>query len=168
MPLLIVDGYNIINSWPELASLNKESMEGARMKLLDILANYVPYAWQKIIIVYDAYRVKGHSCSVEEYGGVQVIFTAEGQTADSYIERLVTKVIEEGNAVEVASSDFMEQNTIFWKGGQRVSARELRLRLQVLHCELLAGCLPAIGPSLLDERIPPQIKSTLEKWRRRD
>ncbi len=166
MPLLIVDGYNIINNWPELASLREESMEGARNKLLEILLNYVPFAWQKIIIVYDAYRVKGHSPTVEEYGGVQVIFTVEGQTADSYIERLVTTLIEEGTAVEVASSDFMEQNTIFWKGGQRVSARELRQRLQVLRCELFSVLRPNVG-NVLDERIAPQVKTTLEKWRRR-
>ncbi len=166
MHLLIVDGYNIINDWPELIPLREESMEEARNKLLNILLDHVPFAWEKIIIVYDAYRVKGHSPTVEEYGGVQVIFTAEGQTADSYIERLVMTLIGEGVAVDVASSDFMEQNIILWKGGQRVSARELRERLHTLRRELFSVLRPNVG-SVLDERIAPQVKTTLEKWRRR-
>jgi len=167
MSVLIVDGYNIINNWPELATLREESMDGARIKLLEILLDFVPLAWQKIIIVYDAYRVKGHIPTVEEYGDIQVIFTAEGQTADSFIERLVMTLIEGGSTVDVASSDYMEQNIIFWKGGQRVSARELRERLQTLRRELFAGLHPQGGKPPLDERISPHIKSTLEKWRRR-
>ncbi|MEW5920869.1 MAG: NYN domain-containing protein [Bacillota bacterium] len=167
MSLLIVDGYNIINNWPEFAELREENMEAARVKLVEILHDYVPLTWQKIVIVYDAYRVKGRALSVEEYRGLEVIFTAEGQTADSFIERLVTTLIKEGVAVEVASSDYMEQNIILWKGGRRISARELRERLQAIRRELLAGLHPNAGQCLLDERIPPRIKTTLEKWRRR-
>ncbi len=167
MSLLIVDGYNIINNWPEFSVLRDENMEGARFKLVEIMQDYVPLAWQKIIIVFDAYRVKGHTLSIEEYGAMEVIFTAEGQTADSVIERLVNTLVREGVAVEVASSDYMEQNIILWKGGHRVSARELRGRLQDLRLELFADLHPHTGQSLLDERINPKVKTILEKWRRR-
>ncbi len=167
MSLLIVDGYNIINNWPEFTVLRDESMEGARFKLVEIMQDYAPLAWQKIIIVFDAYRVKEHTLTMEEYGELEVIFTAEGQTADSFIERLVTTLIKEGVVVEVASSDHMEQNIILWKGGQRLSARELRERLHGLRRELFTGLHSHNVQSLLDERIPPQVRTILEKWRRR-
>lgn len=167
MPLLIIDGYNIINNWPEFRLLRDKNMEGARIKLVELLQDFVPLAWQKIIIVFDAYRVKGNTLTIEEYGALQVIFTAEGQTADSFIERFVPTLIKEGITVEVASSDYMEQNIVLWKGGQRVSARELRERLYTLRHELFASLRPHTGQSLLDERISPKVKTALEKWRRR-
>lgn len=166
MSLLIVDGYNIINNWPELAPLVKDDMDGARTRLFQILDDYVPLAWKKIIIVYDAYRVKGNTLSREDFGGVQVIFTPEGQSADSFIERLVMELIEAGDAVEVASSDYMEQNIILWKGGQRISARELRERLQSSRREVLARLIAVPGCNRLDERISPHVRQVLEKWRR--
>ena len=167
MSLLIVDGYNIINNWPEFSGLRDQNMGGARIKLNEILVAYVPFSWQKIIIVYDAYRIKKHTPTVEEFGGLQVIYTAEGQTADSFIERLVTTLIGAGSSVEVASSDLMEQNIILWKGGQRVSARELRQRLQALRVELFAGNVSATWHAPLDECIPLPVKLVMEKWRRR-
>lgn len=167
MPLLIVDGYNIINSWPEFAKLREENMEGARVGLVELLQDFVPLNWEKIVIVFDAYRVKNQALSVEQYRGLEVVYTSEGQTADAYIERQVATLIREGVDVEVASSDYMEQNIVLWKGGRRISARELRERLRAIRSELFAGLRPRPGYSLLDERLPPGIKSTLEKWRRR-
>lgn len=167
MSLLVVDGYNIINDWPELAPLGKESMAGARIKLAEILLDFVPLAWEKIVIVYDAYRVKGQPLHVEEYRGLQVVFTTEGQSADAFIERLVTLLVEEGKEVEVASSDFMEQNIVLWKGGRRISARELRERLKDLRRELFTTVIPVNGYTELDKRIPPHVRHVLEKWRRK-
>ncbi len=167
MSLLIVDGYNIINNWPEFRLLREENMEGARLKLIELLQDYVPLSWQKIIVVFDAYRVKKQVLSVEQYGGLEVVFTAEGQTADAYIERRVTVLVEEGMDVEVASSDYMEQNIILWKGGRRISARELKERLQAIRQELFAAFPSCTEYALLDERLPHGVKTVLEKWRRR-
>ncbi len=52
---------------------------------------------------------------------VEVIFTEEDKTADSYIERTAAEL----NLVEVATSDLNEQWTIFSQGALRVPAREL-------------------------------------------
>lgn len=166
MTLLIVDGYNIIHSWQDFSDLRAENMGIARVKLVEMLDEFVPLLWQKIIIVFDAYRVKGKTTSVETVNGVEVVYTAEGKTADVFIERLVVNLIEIGEEVEVASSDNLEQHIVLWKGACRVSARELKERLQECHAAMKKGYLRSPPLNVLDERISDKVKTVLEKWRR--
>ncbi len=165
MSLLLVDGYNIINTWPELEILCREDLGAARAKLADILSEFVPLLWKKIIIVYDAYQVKGKPRVYREGKNIEVVFSGAGQTADAFIERLVANLRELGEEVEVASSDYQEQNLVIWKGGRRISARELRERLLSSRKDLQKFVLPA-PRDLLDDRLSETIKILLEKWRR--
>jgi predicted RNA-binding protein with PIN domain len=167
MSLLLVDGYNIINNWPDLEVLCQENLDAARAKLADILDEFVPLLWEKIIIVYDAYQVKGKAHSHLEGKNIKVVFTAEGQTADSFIERLVSDLRELGEEVEVASSDHLEQNLVLWKGGRRISSRELRELLEDYRVDLRKHFdLPPPRESLY-ERLSHRTRTFLEKWRRR-
>ena len=59
MEYLIVDGYNVIGSWPNLKQLSKGNLDHARHKLIEILTEYQAFTGQEIIIVFDAYRSKG-------------------------------------------------------------------------------------------------------------
>jgi len=167
MPILLVDGYNIINSWSELKELSRDDLGAARDKLLDTLSDYAPWLWDKIIIIYDAYKTKGKPEIYRERKDIEVIFTGEGQTADSFIERLVTVLLEEGEDVEVASSDYLEQNFVIWKGGRRISARELREILARYKLDLRNKFILPPPRELLDDRLPEMIKMYFEKWRRR-
>ena len=54
----MVDGYNVIFAWEELKSLAKTSMDAARTALIEILSNYQGYRRCKVIIVFDAYKIK--------------------------------------------------------------------------------------------------------------
>ncbi len=121
---LIVDGYNIINSWTNLKSLANEDMEEARGKLIEILASYKAYKGIEIILVFDAQLVKGNLGNEEIINGIRVVFTREHQTADSFIEKEVYN-LSRLNLVQVATSDWAEQQTILSSGGIRISAREL-------------------------------------------
>ncbi|MDP4160428.1 MAG: TetM/TetW/TetO/TetS family tetracycline resistance ribosomal protection protein, partial [Bacillota bacterium] len=84
---LLVDGYNIIHAWPELKELADDTMDGARMKLLDTLSNYQGIRRCQIILVFDAYRVQGHFEEVIDYDNIHMVYTKEAQTADQYIEK---------------------------------------------------------------------------------
>lgn len=57
---LLVDGYNIIFAWEELNELAKASIDAARNKLMDILSNYRGFIGCTLILVFDAYKVKGN------------------------------------------------------------------------------------------------------------
>ena len=84
--ILFIDGYNIINSWDELKIQSEISLESAREKLIDIIANYQGFTDIETIIVFDGYNVKRSTENKMNYKTISVIFTKEGQTADNYIE----------------------------------------------------------------------------------
>ncbi|MBR5248117.1 MAG: NYN domain-containing protein, partial [Lachnospiraceae bacterium] len=81
---LLVDGYNIIFAWEELRELAKVNIDSARDKLMDILCNYQGYRKNTLILVFDAYKVKGNPGSIEKRNGIYVAYTKEAETADSY------------------------------------------------------------------------------------
>ncbi|MFV0558929.1 MAG: NYN domain-containing protein [Enterococcus sp.] len=123
--VLLVDGYNMIGAWPELKLLkNQEKLEDARDKLLEILSNYAKYEGLEVILVFDAQFVPGITQKYTKYQ-VQVVFTEEGETADSYIERVAGELNNRLTQVWVATSDLAEQWVIFSQGALRTSAREL-------------------------------------------
>ena len=122
---LLVDGYNIIFSWEELNELAKVNLDSARMKLMDWLCNYQGYKNVNIIVVFDAYKVKGNPGSVERYHNIHVVFTKEAETADMYIEK-TTHEIGKKYKVTVATSDGLEQVIIMQQGANRMSATDLK------------------------------------------
>lgn len=119
---LLVDGYNIIFAWDELKALAAENLEGARTKLMEIMCNYQGFCGCHLILVFDAYKVKGNRGSVEQFHNISVVYTKEAETADMYIEK-TTKEIARKKRVRVATSDGMEQIIILGHGATRISAR---------------------------------------------
>lgn len=122
---LLVDGYNVIFAWDDLTDLAKDSLDSARVKLMDILCNYQGYIDCELIVVFDAYRVKGNPGSVEKYHNINVVYTKEAETADMYIEK-VTHEIGRKYRVTVATSDALEQLIVIGQGAMRISSREFR------------------------------------------
>lgn len=120
---LLVDGYNIIYAWDELKELAKLNFDGARGKLLDILCNYQAVKKCNLIVVFDAYKVKGHTTEISAYHNINVVFTKEAQTADQYIERFAHDNRDKYN-VSVATSDGLEQIIIRGQGCRLYSAKE--------------------------------------------
>ncbi len=121
---LLVDGYNIIHAWPELATLAATNLDASRSKFLDILSNYRGFRNEEIIVVFDAYRVKGHGEEYFDYHNLHVVFTKEAETADRYIERF-THQNASNRRIRVATSDGLEQIIIRGEGSLVLSAREL-------------------------------------------
>lgn len=122
---LLVDGYNIIFAWEELAELARTDLDAARHRLIQILCNYQGYRRCELILVFDAYKVKGNPGSVERQHGIHVVYTKEAETADMYIEK-VTHTLAKEHRVRVATSDGLEQIIILGHGAVRVPARQFR------------------------------------------
>ncbi len=120
---VLVDGYNIIFAWEELKALAKENLEHAREELIRILCNYQGYKRCELILVFDAYKVKGNKGEVEQVGGISIVYTKEAETADMYIEK-TTRVLGKRHRVRVATSDGLEQLIILGSNAMRVSANE--------------------------------------------
>lgn len=133
---LLVDGYNIIHAWDELKELAEEvSLESARQRLMDILSNYKGTKKATVILVFDGYLVKGNIGTVQEYHNIYVVYTKEAETADHYIERVVT-ALPKYYKVRVATSDGLEQLIIHGQGAIRMTARELYSEVQAVEAEL--------------------------------
>ncbi|MBQ4521665.1 MAG: NYN domain-containing protein [Lachnospiraceae bacterium] len=139
---LLVDGYNIIFAWEELSLLAKENLEAARGKLMDLLCNYQAYTGVHLILVFDAYRVKGNLGTVTRYHNIHVIYTKEAETADMFIEK-TTKEIAKKHQVVVATSDALEQMIIMGHGAIRLSASAFWEELERIN-ELIQEDLEAL------------------------
>ncbi len=126
---IIVDGYNILFAWDELATLAREDLEAARRRLQDILSNYAGFTKCRLVLVFDGYKVKGNLGEKTQYHNIQVVYTREGETGDAYIEALVHD-IGTNYAVRVASSDSLVQLSSFRSGVLRMSARELKAEIE--------------------------------------
>ena len=120
---IIVDGYNVIFAWPQLKVLAAQGLDLARDKLLDMLANYQGYTKCELVVVFDAYKVPGGTGSRASQGSIHVAYTKEGETADMYIERLVSQ-IGKNETVRVVTSDRLVQLGAFRSGVLRTSSRE--------------------------------------------
>lgn len=126
---LLVDGYNIIYAWPELKVLADENLDNARTKLLDLMCNYQAIKKCEVIVVFDAYKVKGRLSENLTYHNIHVIYTQEAQTADHYIEKFVHENKKRYH-IAVATSDGLEQIIIRGAGSYLLSARDLKIEIE--------------------------------------
>ncbi len=152
----IVDGYNLIFAWEELKEIatgnagakelrtpgsGKRPQEGplprsgsgnfeaARQKLITMLANYAGYKDCPTVLIFDGYKVKEGQGSRQAQGKLSVVYTKEGESADSYIEKLVHE-IGKNYSVRIVSSDGMIQLAALQLGVLRVSAREYKQEVE--------------------------------------
>lgn len=135
LPVLLIDGYNVIFAWDELKDMSSLNLEAARSLLIETLRNYQGYTGEAMIVVFDAYKQPGNTGMTEKYGELTVVYTREGQTADQYIEKYV---LENGKKqrITVATSDGLEQMMIFGQGALRMPVRELRQRILEANQEI--------------------------------
>ena len=116
---LLVDGYNLIFAWDKLKEL---TFDGARERLINILCNYQGYKKCAVIVVFDAYKVKGQQREVERVNNISVVYTKEAETADMYIEK-TSHQLAKRHRVRVVTSDGLEQLIILGNGALRVPSR---------------------------------------------
>lgn len=163
---LLVDGYNIIFSWKELAQLALENLYSARSKLADILCNYQGYEKMEIILVFDGHKSKGNPGSLIHYNNIDIVFTKETQTADQYIE-MTSKTIGRRYQVKVATSDALEQIIISGAGALRVSARELQLDIERTNEKIREAYRSSrtFRRNSLIDNLSPEMADMLERMR---
>ena len=163
---LLVDGYNIIFAWEELAELAAVDIAAARGKLMDILSNYQGYKKYTVILVFDAYKVEGGTGEIFRYHNIHVVFTKEAETADQYIEKTVHEIGKQYQ-VTVATSDALEQVIIMGQGARRMSAAGLRTEIEAASVEIREICRehPGGGKHYLFDQLPEEMADYMEEVR---
>lgn len=121
---LLVDGYNIIFAWEELRDLASRNLDAARDRLIELLEGFQGTRSSYLILVFDAYKVRGGQREVYHRHNIDIVYTKEAETADTYIMKTAHDLKDRGN-VTVATSDGIIQMIIFGGGARRMSAREL-------------------------------------------
>ena len=132
---IIVDGYNVIFAWEDLAETAKHDLDAARRQLMDALSSFAGFKKHRIILVFDGYKQKGNLGEKSQFHNIQVVYTKEGETGDQYIEALAAQI---GNnySVRVATSDSLIQISSLRSGVLRTSARELREEVEIAKKEM--------------------------------
>ena len=165
-PLLIVDGYNIIGAWPE-ARRAGWTMEESREHLLRELQSYAGFSGSEIVLVFDGYQSDRKFRTEETYGDVTLVYTMQGETADSYIERRAA-LNPRYRPMSVATNDGLEQSQILSSGAVRVTARELLRELSQSHAHgMRAAASRTTKPGAsIGEQLPEDVLRQLEDLRR--
>ena len=120
---LLVDGYNVVFAWKRLKELGQINIDGARDALLDEMCNYAAIARTRLLVVFDAYRIREHASESMKYHNIEVVYTAQDVTADMFIESFVHKN-RERYEISVVTSDRLEQITVRSQGGFLISSQE--------------------------------------------
>lgn len=169
MKIVFVDGYNVLNNWPELKTVKEYSFQGAREKLIDIMHNYAAFDGCKVVLVFDGYKVAGNLEGKEVINNnLTIIFTKDGETADSYIEKEVHNL---GRRYEiyVVTSDWLEQQTIFQRGAVRVSSLEFYNEVMNTERNIKKIEKERVTPkNHLQDNVDIEILKKLEEIRRSD
>jgi len=166
--ILIVDGYNIIGSWPLLRQQKDEDFEVARLRLLEVLSEYQAFTGREVYVVFDAHRTPAPRTK-ETWRRLKVLYTKADETADELIERLVHEWEKRKAHIYVATSDAIEQQVTFGAGALRISARELRRTCEQAGRQI-ERAVADLGKrrTRLEDRLDPKIAERLEKWRREE
>ncbi|WCK54674.1 NYN domain-containing protein [Aneurinibacillus sp. Ricciae_BoGa-3] len=164
--ILIVDGYNVIGDWGQLKEHKENSLEEARNELLSMLADYQAYTGIKVIVVFDAYNVKGIGRKIKQFR-LDIRYTKEKETADEMIERLVRELSHRQRQIYVATSDNTEQHVTFGYGALRKPVRELWIDVKQAQADIgekvkKAKEKPKGRGLVLDDHV----QKIFEKWRR--
>lgn len=166
--ILLVDGYNVIHDWPELIVF-KDQMDHARDRLVDSMAGYGVYKNFRVVIVFDAHGIPGESTCRTVFKDLEVVFTSEGETADSYIERMSYCLVRQGERVFVVTSDWAEQTVILGAGAFRISARELGQAVRKFKKtagEEFGDSIPNYRRQELANRLSREVRQRLDEIRR--
>lgn len=165
--VLIVDGYNVIGAWKQLAA-EKLTVAESREKLRHSLEDYAGYTGENVILVFDGYQSERMQRSEEQNGNTTVVYTKHGETADSYIERLSAQM-PKYVSMRVVTSDLLEQSQVFSSGAMRMSSAELIRELSSTRNRGISQHVSGAKEKYtLSEHLSEETLNALEKLRRED
>jgi len=118
MPLvrILVDGYSLLHSWPDLAPGSPRYSEAARDELVHRLRQYRDAIGTPITIFFDGAGPKRGNLHFESTPELEILFSSSRQSADDMIERAAVRLRAFGEVL-VVTNDFAERDTVFYNGG---------------------------------------------------
>jgi uncharacterized protein len=112
---ILVDGYSLLHSWPELAPGKPRYSSTAREELIQKLLQYRDASGISLTIVFDGVGQQGPKSKVKSRPEFEIIFSKNGQNADQVIERAAQQLASFGEVL-VVTDDHMERETVMASG----------------------------------------------------
>jgi predicted RNA-binding protein with PIN domain len=175
MSRVVVDGYNIVHAWPDLAqSLRSESLEDARRRLVTRLAEYRASTGNEVLVVFDARRRTPGSADREVVEGVEIRYGSSRESADHVIERLMYEASRHGGIPEMilATDDHLQRDLVRGMGVPTMSARALLIEVERAEGERSGEIRHRVerlaADDRIESRIDPEVRRRLEAIRRGD
>ncbi len=168
--LLIVDGYNVLRSGDRYRQISvpdytDDAFNTARETLINDVVNYAGHDWHAII-VFDGAQNALSTGVTESVGGVRIMFSPAGQSADKVIEKLAHDARERRIEVLVVTSDATIQDTVFGFGVDRMSANGFSHEMGMYYEDVRLDNTPkTAGKNTVSDRIDSETLAKLKALR---
>ena len=123
---ILVDGYNILKNEPSFKEAETRNLASARHLLITQLVNRYRHTPHQVIVVFDG---DGTTEQVSYDRRIRIIFSRQGETADSVIARLAAEARDAGREVEMYSNDLAVQRAVAEQGGGVCTTGQLASQL---------------------------------------
>ena len=167
--MLIVDGFNVLRSgrrYKDIVGPNPDwdhdAFNRAREALINDIASYSGSEWDATVVFDGGGNVESTGESLK-VGGVRVVFSPAGFSADTVVEKLAHEGRAASIEVMVVSSDASIQDTVFGLGVDRMSAEGFSREIDRYYEEARLDEMPKVSEKrTLEGRIDP---ATVERLR---
>ena len=132
---ILVDGYSLLHSWPELAPGKARHSAFARDELVRRLTQYRDASGTPLTIVFDGTGSKSRESEVKSTPEVEIIFSRAGNNADQIIERAAHQLVSFGEVL-VVTDDHLERETVMASGGVASSCLNFILAVESALAEM--------------------------------
>lgn len=157
---IIIDGYNLIGAEKGLIG----NLEGKRNQLLKQLQEYQERKGFPITVVFDGWRSGWIREMEERFGEIRVIFSQQGEKADSVIQRLAREM---GSGCVVVTSDREVRSAAEASGAVAIYASEFSAKLRNLDRDIFVEEDQGLeGLRVQEKRGNPRRLSKTERKRR--
>ncbi len=136
-----------------MIGIQHRDIEAERERLIEALAAYRKRTGHNITVVFDAWRAGSVRASTSSIGGVKVVYSAHGETADARIKKIVSK---DDTHWIVVTSDREIQAHAWSKGSVPIDSDQFLIKIE--------GRRPEGDYELLEEDYrPPRRKGSPRK-----
>lgn len=168
--LLIVDGYNVLRSGSRYKRIDDPDytddwFNAARDALVNDVINFAGREW-RAIVVFDGGGNAFSAGEAQTVGGVRIVFSPAGQSADKVIEKLAYDAGKRGIETMVVTSDAAIQDTVFGGGVDRMSADGFSHEMGEYYEDARLDDSPKVArKNTVAERIPADTLARLKALR---
>ena len=170
--MLIVDGFNVLRSGSRYKNISlsmpdydHDWFNRAREMIINDVVHFAGREY-KATIVFDGGGNVESTGEVQNVGGVGVVFSPAGSSADKVIEKLAHEGRDNGYEVLVVTSDASIQDTVFGLGVDRMSAEGFSIEVDRYHHDAVLDEMPKIAQKrTVAERIDPETLAKLKALR---